>query len=249
MLRRSPGFTAVAILTLALGIGANTAVFSAIDAVLLRPLPFPDGDRLMRLRQRQETSAETNIAPVRLEDWNRLNSTFEAITGYYMEDVSETSGDLPERVRRACVAPRFLEVWGIAPALGRGFTDAEHRAGGPSAVLISDRYWRRRFGGDPNVLGRTVRIGSASFPIVGVMPASFLFPDRDVDLWFPVQHEQQARASRGTQHVVHRHRPPQAGRHAGTGAREPRRRAGAARRAISRDRRRDRRRGRAAQGT
>lgn len=186
-LTRTPGFTAAVVLTLALGIGANTAVFSAIDAVLLQPLPFPDGDRLMRLSQTQDGTAETNIAPVRLEDWNRLTSTFEAITGYYMEDVSETSGDLPEKVRRAFVAPRFLEVWRVAPARGRGFAPDEHEAGGPSAVVISDRYWRRRLGADPNVLGNSVRIGSTSFPIIGVMPASFLFPDREVDLWFPVK--------------------------------------------------------------
>ena len=102
-------------------------------------------------------------------------------------------GEWPERVRRAWVAPRFLEVWRVAPAMGRGFTEAEHRVGGQAAVLISDRYWRVRLGRDPNVIGRTIRIGSepprapqTSFPIIGVMPASFLFPDRDVDLWFPV---------------------------------------------------------------
>ncbi|RPI25201.1 MAG: ABC transporter permease, partial [Acidobacteria bacterium] len=184
-LSRSPGFTATTVLTLALGIGANSAVFSALDAVLLRPLPFPNADRLMRLIQVQETTAETNIAPIRLEDWNRLNTTFEAITGYGVEDASETSGDLPEKVRRAFVAPRFLEVWGVAPARGRGFAPSEHQAGGPLAVLISDRYWRRRFDADPNVLSKTVRIGSASFPVIGVMPAGFLFPDRSVDLWFP----------------------------------------------------------------
>ncbi len=184
-LSRTPGFTVTVVLTLALGIGANSAVFSALDAVLLRPLPFPDADRLMRLIQKQETTAETNIAPIRLEDWNRLNSTFEAITGYFVEDASETSGDLPENVRRAFVTPRFLEVWGIAPAVGRGFAPNEHQTGGPSPVLISDRYWRRRFGADPNVLGKTVRIGSALSPVIGVMPASFLFPDRGVDLWFP----------------------------------------------------------------
>ena len=184
-LRRSPSFTITVVLTLALGIGANTAMFSAIDAILLRPLPFPDGDRLMRLRQIQERTAETYIAPVRLEDWQRLNVAFDAITGYFMEDVSETSGELPQSVRRAFVGPRFLEVWRIRPAVGRGFTDAEHTTGGPAAVLISDRYWRVRFGADPNVLGRLIRIGTASFPVIGVMPASFLFPDRDVDLWFP----------------------------------------------------------------
>lgn len=184
---KRPGFTTVAVLTLALGIGANTAVFSAINGVLLRPLPYPDADRLVRLSQTLEKSAESNIAPIRLEEWNTLSSTFAAITGYFMEDVSETSGDLPEKVRRAWVAPRFLQVWGVTPALGRGFTEAEHQtAGRTRSVLISDRYWRRKFAADPNVLARTVRIDANSFQIAGVMPGSFLFPERDVDLWFPV---------------------------------------------------------------
>ena len=185
-LARTPAFTLTAVATLALGIGANTAVFSAIDAVLLRPLPFPESDRLVQLRQTKNHSAEVNVAPVRLEDWQRLNVTFDAVTGYYMEDVSETSGEVPERVRRAFVAPRFLDVWGVNPAMGRGFTATEHRMGGSPAVLISDRYWRVRLGGAADVLTQVVRIGSATFPIVGVMPPSFLFPDRQVDLWFPV---------------------------------------------------------------
>ena len=118
MLGRAPAFSAMAILTLALGVGANTAVFSAIDAVLLRPLPFPDGDRLVRLRQRDQKGSETNIAPIRLEDWNRLTTTFEAMTGYSTEDTSDISGEIPEMVRRASVAPNFFPVWGIAPPLG-----------------------------------------------------------------------------------------------------------------------------------
>jgi len=182
---RTPGFTVTVVLTLALGIGANIAVFSAVDAVLLKPLPFPEADRLVRLRQVQERTAESSIAPVRLEDWQRSNVTFDGITGYYMEDVSETSGAVPERVRRAWVTPRFVDVWGINPAIGRVFTAAEHRTGGPPAALVSDRYWRVRLGGDPNVIGRTVRVGNATIPIIGVMPASFLFPDREVELWFP----------------------------------------------------------------
>ncbi|HEU4694262.1 MAG TPA: permease prefix domain 1-containing protein, partial [Vicinamibacterales bacterium] len=124
-LRRTPGFTATIVLTLALGIGANSAVFSALDAVLLRPLPFPNPDRLMRVRQAQET--ESSIAPPRLEDWNRLSATFEAISGFYVEEVSDTTGDLPQRLRRAVVAPRFLEVLGVTPALGRPFNSEEHR--------------------------------------------------------------------------------------------------------------------------
>ena len=184
-LRRSRSFSITVVLTLALGIGADTAVFSVMNGVLFRPLPFPDAERLVRLRQVQERTAETNIAPVRLADWDRLNVTFEGITGYYMEDVSETSGDVPERVRRAIVAPRFLAVWGMAPALGRDFTDAEHKTGGPPAVLISNRYWRLRMGRAADVLERVVRIGPSSYRVIGVMPASFLFPDRAVDLWFP----------------------------------------------------------------
>src|SRR5205823_4438433 len=127
-----PSFSAAVILTLALGIGANSAVFSAINAILLRPLPFPDGDELMVLHQYdgKAKSPSTAVAPVRLEDWNRLNTTFKAISGYYTEDVSETSGALPEKVTEALVAPRFLEVWAISPELGHDFTPQEEHFGG-----------------------------------------------------------------------------------------------------------------------
>src|SRR5271167_4159381 len=121
-LGKTPAFTATVIATLAIGIGANSAVFSAIDAVLLRPSPFPDSDRLVALLQKNPKNQDTFVAPPRLEDWNRLNSTFQAITGYYTEDDSELSGELPEKLKRALVAPRFLQVWGIAPELGRDFS-------------------------------------------------------------------------------------------------------------------------------
>jgi putative ABC transport system permease protein len=186
-LARTPAFTLTVVLTLALAIGANTAVFSALDAVLLRPLPFPEPDRLVQVSQTQEgTAGNAFIAPARLEDWHRLNATFQAIAGYYVEDASETSGELPERIRRAFVSQRFLQVWGIEPALGRGFDAGEHRFGGPAAVLISERYWRHRLGADPNAIGRTVRLGATAIPIVGVLPATFRFQDETVDLWSPV---------------------------------------------------------------
>jgi putative ABC transport system permease protein len=183
-LARTPAFTATVIMTLALGIGANSAVFSAIDAVLLRPLPFPDGDALLVLTQAQLKSPEPNVAPVRLEEWNRMNTTLLGITGYYPQDSSELSGEMPEKLKRELVAPRFLQVLGISPALGRDFTPQEEHFGGPNAVLISDRLWRRRFQGSPDVLGKTLRFGD-SYPIIGVMPPSFQFPDRDVDVWSP----------------------------------------------------------------
>ena len=185
-LLRTPGFTATAVLTLALGIGANVAVFSALDAVLLKPLPYPDPDRLVRLRQSTEDTGETDVVRVRLTDWDRLSSSFDAISGYLVEDLSDTTGSEPERVRRATVLPGFTEVWGIPPAIGRSFTDADHRGGGPAGVvLISDRYWRRRFDADPDILTKTVRFGNRSYQVVGVMPRAFVFPDREVDWWTP----------------------------------------------------------------
>lgn len=186
-LRRSPSFSAAVILTLALGIGANSAVFSAIDAVVFRPLPYPHGDELVQISQRDTRNRDANrfVAPVRLEDWNRLSSTFQAISGYYTDDLSETSGPLPEKVTEALVAPRFLQVMGTVPMLGRDFTAEEEHFGGPDATLISYRFWQRRFHGDPVALGQKLHIGSFAYSIVGIMPASFAFPDRDIDLWAP----------------------------------------------------------------
>jgi len=195
---KSPLFSAAIILTLALGVGANSAVFSALDAVLLRPLPFPHPAELVMVRQYNSANQSPSpfvapVAPVRLEDWNRMSSAFQAITGYYTENESETSGPVPEKLTEAFVAPRFLQVWGVAPELGRDFSPAEERFGGPSVVLISERFWRRRFNADVNVIGKSLHFGSpvaghrsAAYTIIGVISSSFLFPNRDVDAWSPV---------------------------------------------------------------
>ena len=182
-LRQSPTFSVAAVATLALGIGANSAVFSALDAVVLRALPFPQADRLMQVSQRNERSHDANhfVASVRLEDWNRLNATFAGITGYYKDDLTETSGALPERFTEAMVAPRFFEVMGVPPVLGRAFRPEEEHFGGPHAVLISYRLWQQRFHGETNVLRQALHIGKAALPIVGVMPEEFRFPDRDAE--------------------------------------------------------------------
>lgn len=187
MLRRSPGFACVAISILALGIGANTAVFSAIDAIVLRPLAFPHGDELVEMQEyfAKDKSPTRPVATVRLQDWDRMNSTFQAITGYYTDDEPYTAGPLPEKITEALVAPHFFEVWGIAPELGRTFTAAEQRWGGPNAAVISDRFWRTRLHGAPDILNTRIRLGQYSYTIVGVMPASFLFPVQDVDVWSP----------------------------------------------------------------
>jgi putative ABC transport system permease protein len=180
---KSPAFSVTVVLTLALGIGANSAVFSAINSVLLRPMPFPNSERIVSIAQIQAKTPQPHIAPTRLEDWNSMNHTFQAISGYYTQDDSELSGDLPEKLTHAFVAPRFLQVWGIAPQLGRDFNPQEEHFGGPNAVLISDRYWRRRFGASPDTVGKTLRLGQLSYTIIGVMPASIAFVQRNVDLW------------------------------------------------------------------
>jgi len=184
-LRRSPLFSIVVILTLAVGIGANSAVFSAIDGIVLRPLPYPNSNHLVAIYQQDYKSRDANhfVAPVRLEDWNRMNSTFQAISGYYFDDLSETSGSLPEKVTECLVAPRFFEVMGVSPALGREFAPNEEHWGGPRAVLISYRYWQRRFHGDSLALGEKVHVGGFTSTIVGVMPESFQFPNAGVDMW------------------------------------------------------------------
>ena len=148
-LRRAPTLSLAVVITLSLGIGANSAVFSVIDAVLLRPLPYPASDELVEISHHAlRNPAPFPVAPVRVEDWNRLSSSFQGIAGSYLDDASETSGELPEKLRRAFVSPRFLDVLRIAPEIGRNFSPEEMGTGGPSVVLISDRLWRRR-GGAP----------------------------------------------------------------------------------------------------
>ena len=163
-MRRSRSFSLAVILTLALGIGANSAVFLAIDAVLWRPLPFPDGDQLIQISQRDARGRDANrfVAPVRLEDWNRMVSTFQGISGYYFDDLSELSGPLPEKITEALVAPRFLEVLQVSPILGRNFTAQEEHWGGGEVVILSHSYWQRRFHGEPAALRQKVRIGKNS---------------------------------------------------------------------------------------
>ena len=186
-MRRSPSFSLAVILTLALGIGANSAVFSAIDAVVWRPLPFPEGDQLLKLSQHDAQNRDANpfVAPVRLEDWNREAQTFQGVSGYYLDDLSELSGQLPEKITEALVAPRFFQVLQTAPVLGRNFTAEEEHWGGPDAVILSYSYWQRKFHGDTAVVGKKVRVGKTYYPVVGVMPEEFQFPNRNVDMWTP----------------------------------------------------------------
>jgi putative ABC transport system permease protein len=175
--------------TLALGIGANSAIFSAVDAILLKPLPYPAADRLVSVYERNAglRQATQLVAPGRLEEWNAQNRTFEALGASYFENVTDTSRPVPERVAAMNTSPRFFQVLDVAPALGRLPTPQEERFGGPPVIVISDAFWRRRFGADPSVLGRALTLGGTSRSIVGVMPPSFRYPTAATDVWSPTR--------------------------------------------------------------
>ncbi len=186
-LLRRPGFTITAVLMLVLGIGATTALFSLVDTILLKPLPYLHADRLVTLLEASpsKNAKESLIAPGRLEDWNHLNQTFESISGQYTENVTDTSGAEPERLAGRRVAPRFFEVYSAVPVLGRTFTAQEERDGGPGAAVISYALWTRRYGQSRGVTSKRMVLGGKEFSIVGVMPRDFSAPS--IDLWLPGQ--------------------------------------------------------------
>lgn len=186
-LARRKAFAAAVVAILALGIGANTAVFSVVDAILLRPLPFPDSGRLVSVMEASPSKSEpiSLIAPGRLEEWNRMNHTFDGIAASYAENVTDTSGDEPERLAGRRVSPGYFRVFGTKPVLGRAFTAEEEVAGGPTTATISYTLWTRRFHQSPAVIGRRLVIGGSGYTIVGVMPLDFASPA--IDVWIPAQ--------------------------------------------------------------
>ncbi|HEV2179301.1 MAG TPA: ABC transporter permease, partial [Gemmatimonadaceae bacterium] len=186
-LARRPGFAVSAILILGAGIAATTSVFSIVDETVLQPLPYPHADRLVSVLEANSAKSEAAglIAPARLEDWNRLNHTFTALSGEYWENVTETSGDTPERLGGLRVTPRFFSVFGVSAAVGRTFSPDEEASGGPAAVVISDHLWTRRFHRRADITSQHLELKNQSFTIVGVMPPSF--GDKNLDVWLPAQ--------------------------------------------------------------
>ncbi len=188
-LARKPAFTVTVVLTLALGIGAGSTIFSLIDAVLIRPLPYPDPGQLMSIHEAKpgDPFARTPVAPGRLEDWQRRTTTFEALAGISEDTLTDTTGQAPERLTAAWVSPRFFSVLGTAPELGRVCTPEEEGFGGPRAAVVSDGFWRRRFGADAGVLGRSLILENQAYVIVGIMPPRFQYPSPDTEVWLARQ--------------------------------------------------------------
>ncbi len=184
MLRKNPGFTLVAVLTLALGIGANSAIFSVVNAVLLRSLPYRDPDRLVLVSYIRAREGSSFARPAEFLDWRDQAKVFEQIGAYRSDAADLTGSGEPERLEAAFVSADLFATLGVAPALGRAFTPEEDTFGGPLAVILSDGLWRRRFGGDPQVIGRAITLGGQSRTVVGIMPPSFRF-NGDAELWLP----------------------------------------------------------------
>jgi putative ABC transport system permease protein len=196
MLLKQPGFTLVAILTLTLGIGANTAIFSVVNAVLLRPLPFKDPAQLVMVWNNGAQAAGGDRTPLALsdvQDWREQNRSFESIGAFQNGIFNYISGDVPQQLRGVGVTSNFLSLLGVAPQLGRDFQPGDELVGAQRTVLISDRFWRTRFGADRQVVGRSVNLNGISTTIIGVMPPNLDFPDKDLDLWRAMQLEAPSR--------------------------------------------------------
>jgi predicted permease len=182
MLVKSPGFTAVVVLTLGLGIGANTAIFSIIDSVLLRPLPYKDPERIVLVYERTDTGENDNLSPAEFLDYQRENRSLEHLAAFRYWPLNLSAQDQAERVNAAVVTNIFFSVFEMPPQLGRTFLPGVDKPGKSRVVVLSYSLWQRRFGGSPDVIGKSVTLDGEPFTIVGVMPRNFRYPF-ECELW------------------------------------------------------------------
>ena len=187
-LRKSAGFTVVALLTLALGIGANTAIFSVVNGVLLRPLAYDQPDRLVTIAESNPVQDREgfNVSYPNYLEWKKQSRVFEQIAAVRTMSVTLTGGDEAARVLLSLISRELFAVLRVEPALGRGFLAEEDRPGADPVVILSHGLWQRRFGADPEVVGKTIAINGSSSTVIGVMPPEFEFPSEDVELWAPI---------------------------------------------------------------
>src|SRR5437879_2559201 len=181
---KNPAFSAVAIITLALGIGANTAIFSIVNSVLLRPLPYPNADRIMVLNESSGPGQDFSVALPDYFDWRNDNAVFEHLACTHKEsrNLSGISGREPERISCASVTRNFFNVIGLPAEIGRTFSEDEDKVGAPAVVVISDRLWQRAFNRDPGAIGRSINLHDQNFTIIGVMPPAMTSP-QESDAW------------------------------------------------------------------
>jgi putative ABC transport system permease protein len=197
VLRKQPAFTFIAVLTLALGIGANTALFSVINAVLLRPLPFPESDRILSLYETFKPSGQSALSVPNLRDWQQQNTVFEGIAAYVDGAFNLQSGDSPQRLLGLSVTANYFDVLGIKPQLGRTFLSGEDEAGSERVVVLSDALWRNNFGADPRIVNQTIPLNGQKYTVVGVMPPELSALTR-TQLWSPLVFPEGERTARGS---------------------------------------------------
>jgi putative ABC transport system permease protein len=197
-LGKNPGFAAVAVLALALGIGANTAIFSVVNAVLLRPLPFPDPDRLMMVLSSNPGKGypENPVSPPDFLDWRAQNRAFEGMAAFDPSAFNLNEGTEPERIPGARVSASFLGLVGVKPILGRDFLEEEDRDGAEPVVLIAHGLWIRRFGSDSGIVGRTILLNGRRRTVVGVLPQGYAFPNHS-EVWTPIAFDHDDLTGRG----------------------------------------------------
>jgi len=185
LLRKNPGFTAVAVLTLALGIGANTAVFSLVYAVLLRPLPYKNPSSLIVLNETTPKVGTVSVSYPNFLDWRSASRAFSQMAAVHQSDFNLAGITQPENISGDAVSPNFLSMMGVRPILGRDFEASEEKAGTPPVVLLSYSLWQTHFGGDPSAIGRIITLDGRGFTIIGVLPANYRAPDK-TDVMLPI---------------------------------------------------------------
>ena len=202
LLRHAPGFTAVAVGALALGIGANTAIFSTVDAVLLRPLPFADPDRVVMVWEENSAASfpRNTPAPGNFVDWKKRNHVFSDMAATRGASANLTIDGPPEQVVGRAATANFFDVLGVRPVAGRCFTEDEDRTGAPVAI-ISYALWQRRYAGDLGVVNREILINGLKYTVIGVMPRDFAFRNRKMDFWIPIHFAPSDLVSRGSHYL------------------------------------------------
>lgn len=201
MLWRNPGFTIMAAIALALGIGANTAIFSVVNAVMLQRMPFENPDRLVMVWEASPRTGKPNVVnPINFLEWQARNHSFERIAAIFGGAASLTGQGEPEVVPEMIVSDGFFQIMGVKPMLGRWFTPEEDVRGNHHVAILSESLWRRRYGADPNILGTTIIVDNAGVKIVGVMPSQFRFPKMRGEVWEPMAIDR-ARAMRSGRYL------------------------------------------------
>jgi putative ABC transport system permease protein len=180
-LLRAPGLTTVSVLTVALGVGAGTSLFSVVKAVLLNPLPFPQAERLIWLSEVNNAGRPMNVALRNFQDWSHQNHTFESMAAFASEPVNAGT-ETPRRIVATIITPDFFRTVGVQPSLGRDFLPSEHVEGAPLAAVIGHSFWQREYGGDASILGRSIRLSGYTATVIGVMPAGFSYPE-SAEVW------------------------------------------------------------------